>query len=242
MKPIYLDIGNTNAKVTEYTGSEWRVLFSDSIRQVEALVEIFQTQFSTRKVIASSVRRDITKQLKQRLPDFRFREIRFSDIPAMQLNYNTPQTLGMDRFLTCLGAVSQTNQSAVVIDAGSACTVDFMTADFVFQGGVIFPGLKVLKRTFNEELPELPVPKPEIPDEWPGRSTEDSIRWGLYGGYKAALQKFIDKYRENNPELTIYLTGGSAADVQLLFEAEVEFSVNPFLLFEGMKVASERWL
>ncbi len=241
MKPLYLDIGNSNVKAAEFTDAGWELVFSKSIWQTDELAGYLQ-KISSRVILVCSVRREISKKLEQQLPEFKFRFIRHSDIPGECINYKTPKTLGIDRFLACAGAVAKTSQPAVVVDAGSACTVDFMTHEFVFQGGVILPGLKVLKQSFKQELPELPVPDSEIPAEWPGKSTEDSIRWGIYGGYRAVLQKFIRKFKEEYPNSIVHLTGGDAFTVQKLFGAEEEFSVNPYLLFEGMKEAAERWL
>src|SRR5690625_7503237 len=98
----------------------------------------------------------------------------------------------MDRYLACFGAVMSSGCGVIVIDGGTACTVDFMSIGGVFHGGAILPGLTVTEHHFKQSLPELPLPQSEIPSQWSGKTTGACIPWWPSGGFRAAMQQFID--------------------------------------------------
>lgn len=66
-------------------------------------------------------------------------------------------TVGQDRLLDALGAFARSKQACIVIDAGTAVTVDFVDGQGVFQGGVIAPGLSMMARALHEQTAGLPL-------------------------------------------------------------------------------------
>jgi type III pantothenate kinase len=96
--------------------------------------------------------------------------------------------------LVCLAAWKETGgEDVIVIDAGSACTVDLMTKKGVFKGGIIMPGIQIIKHSMRTRLPELPEVPDSIPNEWPGKSTAECIAWGVNGGFLLAIRGFIER-------------------------------------------------
>jgi type III pantothenate kinase len=82
----------------------------------------------------------------------------------MQTSLDEPGSVGQDRLLDALGAFSRSNQACVVIDAGTAVTVDFVDGQGVFHGGAIAAGLAMMLDALHERTSRLPIVKvtPEL--------------------------------------------------------------------------------
>ncbi|MDX1641133.1 MAG: type III pantothenate kinase [Balneolaceae bacterium] len=236
MTELYLDIGNSFMKMASQDSSGWKILFDGEHERLDELSEVIDSASESPEIFISSVRKDITKRLVQSLPDSKIREFKIADIPAKMIDYKTPETLGLDRFLVCLGAAKESRESnVVVIDAGSACTVDLMTNEKVYCGGVILPGLNIVRNAMEKRLPELPRVTDSIPEQWPGKSTMECIEWGVNGGFIFAIQGFIEKYRSMVGDVDIYVTGGDAKKlIQWMGDGE-KYIHRKNLIWEGME-------
>lgn len=236
MKELYLDIGNSFLKMATRKNSGWKKVFDGEHKRLEELCSIIKSYGESSKVRISSVRKDVTQRLVQSLPDINVRVYKTADIPAKMLDYKTPETLGLDRFLVCLGASKESeNKNVIVIDAGSACTVDLMTDEKVYCGGVIMPGLKIIRRAMENHLPELPAVSDSIPDNWPGKSTIESIEWGVNGGFMHTIKGYINQYRKTVGNIEIYVTGGDAAKLVQWMEDDESLMHRKNLIWEGME-------
>ncbi|MCC5907871.1 MAG: type III pantothenate kinase [Balneolaceae bacterium] len=235
MEPIYLDIGNSSFKLAEYQNGNWTILCKEPVNRPEKVINFLQIKCENRELVISSVRKEVETKLTENLSDINIYSLHVSQVPSKLLNYNTPETLGIDRFLSCFGAASLSKKAVIVIDAGSACTIDYMTAERVFHGGVIMPGLRIFKKVMADALPELPEVDESLPANWPGKSTNECIRWGLYGGYASAVEAFIRKHQTGKAETEIYITGGDALLLKKLLNGRKELKHHEYLLFEGMR-------
>ena len=235
MKPIYLDIGNSSFKLAEYQNGNWTILCKEPVNRPDRVRDFLKIKGENRELVISSVRKEIEIELSESMSDINIFSLHVCQVPSKLLNYNTPETLGIDRYLSCFGAASLSEKPVIVIDAGSACTIDFMTADRVFHGGVIMPGLRIFKKVMADALPELPEVFESLPENWPGKSTDECIRWGLYGGYASAIEAFIRKHQADKTETEIYITGGDALLLIKLLNGRKELKHREYLLFEGMR-------
>jgi len=243
MNALYLDIGNTSLKLAKSVRKEWEVLWHKPLENdFESFRALLMKSASNGRgiVYTSSVRKDIARRIEQETSGINIQILSTSQIPSHLINYNTISTLGLDRFLGCLGAFNFSNKGGViVIDTGSACTVDFMDKNGVYQGGVIMPGIDILKKSITTHLPELPDVEMNIPNHWPGKSTKDSLRWGVNGMFSAAIERWIGKYQMMDSEAEIFLTGGNSKDVQFLLAPDMVLIHHAHLHFEGMKLFAE---
>lgn len=237
MKTFYLDIGNSFIKAAEEDPLGWNIVFQDETIDSGQFLNFISGQPDNLRLVTGSVRKDIRDKFEKEVPAFEWVHLSVADIPANLLNYDTPYTLGIDRYLACMGGVSISGKNVVVIDAGTACTIDRMQADFTFNGGVIMPGLKTLHRGLEVSTPELPVVDDDaIPDQWPGKSTKSCIQWGLNSGYLGMIDWFLRKYRYESGHDDIFVTGGGANFILNGLKHEYAFRHHPHLVFEGMKV------
>jgi len=110
-------------------------------------------------------------------------------------------TVGQDRLLNAVAAYDRARQACVVVDAGTAVTVDFVDGEGTFQGGVIAPGLGMMLAALHEHtdgLPKLDF-EPTEPARGPfGKDTPHAMRLGVQtavvGMVRAALERFADEY------------------------------------------------
>ncbi|HET8866556.1 MAG TPA: type III pantothenate kinase [Gracilimonas sp.] len=235
---LYLDAGNSSIKGAHKRGVKWNVV--DTKKTVTALefIEWIDTHpESFTEVILASVRKDLQEAILEHLKHVKLRQISVSDIPRDLLDYETPETLGIDRFLACYGATNQTSKSVVVIDAGTAITIDFMDQDDVYRGGLIAPGLSGFGEILHQKAPALPEVEMDIPKIWPGKNTIDSLKWGQAGFYKMAIEAILKKYESEFGPFDLFITGGWGSFLESIIEREGK--LRPFLVFDGMERMSK---
>lgn len=236
MQLLYLDIGNSFLKMAMRKKPGWQIVFDGELHRFDELCKTITSIKGTKKLLVSSVRKDIITRLNKSLQELTVQEYKTSDIPSRMLHYDTPETLGLDRFLVCLGAAKESSQkNVVVIDSGSACTIDLMTSERIYSGGVIMPGVKIIQRVMAERLPELPVVPESIPETWPGKSTAECIEWGVNGGFIFAIRGFISQYRSMVDEMDLYVTGGHGKQLLNWLGNEGAIRYRKNLIWDGME-------
>ena len=152
-----------------------------------------------------------------------------------------PVTVGSDRLLNALGAYARAKEPCVVIDAGTAVTVDLVNSHGVFEGGVIAPGLATMLWSLHERtfaLPDVPVPRTraEVGTQPLGVTTPSAILLGCVAAVRGLARLQIDRYAERlGAYPRVIATGGDAA---LVFEDDdlIEHIV-PDLTLVGMLAA-----
>lgn len=239
MHPIYIDIGNSFIKAAAFTGNYWELVFRSKIDNESGFYSWLAAN-ANGKIVVCSVLKRITQEIETRFPDSELIILNRTQVPDTLFDYHSPETLGMDRFFSCYGAWKRSGEAVVVIDAGSACTIDYMNQDAVYYGGVIMPGHRLLLQSVSSDLPELPRPDGRLPDEWPGKSTIDCLRWGTTGAFIKSISGFLDEYKQSFGEFTLFVTGGDAE----ILKKQIDHSMQtgPYLVFEGMKAFYEEYL
>ncbi|SMO77426.1 type III pantothenate kinase [Gracilimonas mengyeensis] len=235
-KQLFLDVGNTAVKAVYKEGMAWKKVDAHSAqtgKQLILWIENHRDDFS--EIVLAGVRTEVQQALVGELQqaDFNIKTVTNKDIPRDLLDYETPDTLGIDRFLACYGATFQTKEAVVVIDAGTATTIDYMGRDKIFRGGVIAPGLTAFTELLPKHAPALPNVEVEIPQSWPGKSTIHSLQWGQAGFYKFALQAMLNEYEKEFGQFDLFITGGNRQTIQQLLS--MDSKLRPYLIFEGLE-------
>ena len=123
--------------------------------------------------------------------------------------YETPQTLGIDRMVLAAGATLQfPGQNRLVVDAGTCVTFDFINESDKYLGGAIAPGLQLRYKSLHDFTAKLPLLTLESPRAMVGKSTIESIHSGVVNGLVYEIDGFIDEYRAISSNFIIILTGG----------------------------------
>lgn len=145
---------------------------------------------------------------------------------------------GQDRLLTALAAYDALKQACVVVDAGTALTIDFVDGEGTFQGGAILPGARMGLHALHEHtsaLPEIALDRPDG-DEPFGKNTRDAMLNGAVYGARGAVRLLTERYAERYGAYPLVVaTGGDAA---LLFEGdELIDRIIPDLVLRGVAIA-----
>ena len=120
-----------------------------------------------------------------------------------------PDHVGIDRLLQASEAFRLCAGSVVVAAFGSAITIDLVTADGVFRGGTIAPGLGMGLRALHDETSLLPHVALQPPDSAVGTDTASCIRAGIIYGAAGAVERLFYELVPNG-RATLVLTGGDA--------------------------------
>ncbi len=156
----------------------------------------------------------------------------------LHLDYATPSTLGPDRWLSALAAHRRFGRS-VVIDCGSATTVNLVEADGTFRGGAIAPGLRAIVEGMAVVTKGLPIAEPARCAEMPPRSTADAVNAGALLAFCGGIERLVaETIAVARGPCSVVLTGGHAEDY--LRRGRLRPIVEPTLVHEGLRLlASE---
>jgi len=156
------------------------------------------------------------------------------------LDVEEPLTVGADRIVNTLAASRLYKRDAIVVDLGTATTFDCITAEGVFLGGVIAPGVLVMAETLVRRTSKLPATELVLPKRVIGRRTEECIRAGVMYGAAESIDGLVRRIRAEwpRPEKPLVIaTGGLSETFATLCK---EFNeVDPYLTLRGLQIAFE---
>lgn len=157
------------------------------------------------------------------------------DLP-IHVATDKPKETGVDRVLNIAAAFEQIGKACVVVDAGTALTVDCCNDQGEFVGGAIAPGAGMMFAAMHEKTAKLPLVKLAAPaDPW-GKSTQEAMRHGVYHGIRGMVKELVENYATelgNWPE--VIATGGDA--VALFDGWELIHAISPDLTLYGIALA-----
>lgn len=158
--------------------------------------------------------------------------IRSSEEFPIRIQVDEPRRVGLDRLLNAVaaGQLRDEQQSAVIVDCGTASTVDFVSREGAFEGGAILPGFGLSARALNEYTDALPLvsfvelaEQVEAASGLPalGRNTRSAIQSGIFWGQVGAIRELVSRLSESDkePPLLILTGGGSSALAPFLSDA-----------------------
>lgn len=230
-----VDIGNTAAKGSVY--DDYQALASRIVDSSapDALVGLASDYHAEGAVFCNVSGSD---------PDFGPRMREELDIPVIELtsstpvpfsvDYGSPLSLGVDRLAAAAGAIYKYGGNVLVVDAGTAVTLDIVSGTR-FMGGNISPGLRLRVRSLNAFTGKLPLVRPDGYLPVRGQDTETAIRCGVVGGLVAEIIGTYLEEKKNFDDLRLIMTGGDADFLQpLLKERGVDCSVAHDLVGVGL--------
>jgi type III pantothenate kinase len=147
-----------------------------------------------------------------------------------------PDKTGVDRVLNLAAAHEQIGKACVVVDAGTAITVDLCNDQGDFMGGAIAPGVNLQLDALNQRTATLPRIEFQVPAEAVGKSTRQAILLGVYHGVRGMVKELAELYAtELGQWPEIIATGG---DANPLFEGwELIHAISPDLTLYGIALA-----
>jgi type III pantothenate kinase len=231
---LCVDIGNSQLKMGGYNqAGELLGVVRSEVWDEQRLVEQLQT-WKIRRAIVSSVRGQDQKlvQLLQTALESVYLLSAELALPIVNA-YATPTTLGNDRLAVAVAAASlYPHQNALVVDAGTCITYDFVTAAGEYLGGSILPGIEMRFRAMHEFTAKLPLVERAALPSFIGNSTQTSLQTGVLYGVLHELEGFANQYRQEFGPIVILVTGGSLP----YFDSQLKSRIfaHPNLVLDGL--------
>ncbi|MBI9018670.1 MAG: type III pantothenate kinase [Phycisphaerae bacterium] len=255
MDIITIDIGNTTISVAVFDDGKLEKSTFLPIAEHEKLVDVLKEyremcgpqEFgaSTVPVVGCSVNPKATelveaaldKALNQRLllagRDFAL---------EMKVALSEPEAVGSDRLLCAYAAFEVVNGACLVADFGTATTIDLVSDQGIFLGGVILPGLDLAAKSLNEHtavLPEVEIQTPTTEFAF-GIDTVSAINNGIYHSAVGTLRQMAEQYATyigTWPQVVV--TGGYSK--MIAEKCDFIDSLVPELMFYGLNLAYTRY-
>ncbi len=238
---LLIDIGNTRTKWAVVradaslaaAGDGW--LVEQGIGEPDQpLLERLFASYAIRGGMLTSTRGEMaeTERLVRRwLPDL----VRFTPDTSVPIaiDYLTPETLGRDRVAAAVGAWARyPNRTLLVVDFGTALTIDLVSAEGTFRGGAISLGLSNRFRALHEYTATLPLCDATDEQRMVGRSTREAIQQGVMNSVRFEIEGYIDRFGRENDDLCVIFTGGEANFFEKQFKNTI--FAEPNLVFCGL--------
>jgi type III pantothenate kinase len=155
----------------------------------------------------------------------------------IRLDVEEPLTVGADRIVNTLAAAHLFHRDTIAVDLGTATTFDCITADGVFVGGVIAPGVTTAAETLVRRTAKLPRVDLERPAHVIGKRTETCLRSGIFYGAVDAIDGLVERIKREwqRPNLLVLATGGLAPLIGP--HCRTVERVEPFLTLAGLDLA-----
>ena len=154
---------------------------------------------------------------------------------GLNIHMDIPSQVGSDLIVAAVAALAEYPAPLVLIDMGTATTIEVIEPDNVFEGGLIFPGMMVSLNSLTSNTAQLPGISLDKPRHVVGKNTVDCMRSGMMYGTAAMLDGLIDRIAEElGHESTVIATGGLAQFVVPLCKHNMILEKD--LLLKGLNI------
>ena len=244
-KILLMDIGNTRIK--------WGVLEKRALSEIGSLSTPHSRDFDltplfmslpsdVKSIVASCVLSKETQiKLTESFSDHFELAIQFikpkNRFSGLTNGYTNPSKLGTDRWAAMIGAHNEFGGNILVVDMGTAITIDYINAEGVHKGGQILPGLKSFFNTLDQSTDSINT-KININDtaaqdikKW-GKNTDDAVISGAMSAISGAINAAGFSFKIENSMPSVILTGGDAIYFKDVFDYSLSY--RPNLVLEGL--------
>jgi type III pantothenate kinase len=250
---LVIDVGNTNTVIGVYKGEvleqDWRIR---TIRDTTAdeFNVLANALFSDKGIDRSRIEKIvISSVVPSSVPILNAYCQKYLGLSPLWINpdsvkklmpilYHNPNEVGADRIVNAVAAYRKYKTALIVIDFGTATTLDVISEKGEYIGGAIVPGVMISAEALFQRASRLPrVEIFKAPDTVIGRDTIDSIKSGIIYGNAAMVDGMVERMAgEMNSKPRILATGGIATLISGLSKT-IE-KVEPFLTLDGLRIIS----
>lgn len=210
---LAVDAGNTRIKWGVHDGRDWQALGAVAHAGRETLLEAWQPWAPVAQAIVANVAgADCAAQLQALLEPVT-REVHWlraqAQLAGVTNGYERPEQLGPDRFAALIGARAHGLQPCIVATAGTALTVDALSAAGEFLGGIIVPGLELMLQALTRGTADLKA----FPGHFQAfpRNTADAIASGGIQAACGAITRMMEELAQREGQAPrLVLSGGAS--------------------------------
>ncbi len=242
MRTLLIDIGNTNLKWSWLQNGERSPLEQASYQADGVAAQASRHWPHAEKpgqvVVANVAGQQVEDELQQWVDSEWGIAIELVTASAQQLGvrngYTCPEQLGVDRWLALLAAHADKNSCGpiCIVDCGTAITIDVLAEDGQHQGGLILPGLTMMRQVM---LDRTQIPHIDLSDHI-GLLAEDTVSAIAAGSLHAAAALVERVAQQMTPSPKILLTGGDAARLYTAMKLKAEIA--PELVMRGLALVA----
>ena len=209
-----IDAGNSFVKWRVVDDSEVIAAGSEATEQVSKQgLDLTRIEGLNQARISSVANRALAEKLREQVQQQFNVEMQIarvsSIVSGVSCGYTEPETLGIDRWLAVVAAYQRYLGPVLVVDAGSAITIDLIGPQGVHLGGYISPGLRLMREALWQGTAKVQVDRVESLNMLvPGTCTQDAVNRGCLLAVVATIEKLASQY-----PASIVITGGDATVV-----------------------------
>lgn len=250
---LAVDVGNTHTVVGLFSGHElldhWRIA-TDAERTEDELALVF-SQFlayhgfsfddEVTGIAVSSVVPRTTSALRlmaNRYGGFPPLVLEPGTRTGMPILYDNPKEVGADRIANAVAAHDKYGGPTIMVDFGTATTIDAVSSAGEYLGGAILPGIEISMDALFQHAAGLKNVELVEPKNLIGKSTVESIQSGAIHGFTGQVDHLVDKFVEELGDSTVIATGGFAERIAPMSRTIDE--IEPWLTLHGLRIVWER--
>jgi len=244
---LAISVGNTRTAVGHFHGDDLHVVQHIVNGDIGAVITAAVEQWGHKlesdgdgEIVIASVNDAVASAIETKLAAELHTDIwrlgRDLEVPIGRC-IDEDATPGQDRLLAAAAAYAAVKQAVIVIDAGTAITVDFVDGEGVFHGGAIAPGAQMQLDALNAhtaQLPKIKFARPSDEDAF-GRNTVDAMQLGVFEGMRGLTQALVERYAANYRAFPLVIATGGDAET-LFSDSDLVTRVVPDLVLRGILV------
>ena len=141
---------------------------------------------------------------------------------GLNIQVDVPSQVGSDRIVIAVAALATYKAPLILMDLGTATTIEVVEPDNVYMGGVIFPGVKISLDALTSRAAQLPGISLDKPKNVVGKNTVDCMRSGMMYGTAAMIDGLVERIEEElGHSCTLIATGGIAKFIAPLCKRDI---------------------
>lgn len=246
-RKILIDIGNTNTSIAVTEGrsiiKKYFIRTCKNEVNEEALKRLLGEGLSLSEeiVIVQVVPKFfsiLSKSLAKAAPKVPIRLVGKDIKVPMAIKYKDPDEVGQDRLVTSFGGLKIYGAPLIMIDFGTAVTFDCVGDKGSYEGGLIFPGLRLALEALSSKAALLPRIELSPARELIGRDTESSINSGVLYGFAGACDGIVEKLKKECVASPRVIATGGDAELVARYAKGID-KVHRDIIFEALLILSE---
>lgn len=231
------DVGNTHVTLGVVHGDQVyavQKLAADELDRLPAILDaMWQAMDKPRRVVACSVNDPLLERFKLASIETLEEPVAVvgEDIPLpLPTSLSEPEAIGVDRLCCAAAAFGRLQQACVVVDVGTAITIDCVSEDGEFLGGAILPGMRMQARALHSGTAQLPEVELTSPTWVFGRNTQEAILSGIVNGVRGAVRERVEAYATELRKWPLVICTGGDAELLGDDEGRVQATVEGLCL------------
>ena len=249
---LAIDIGNTNIAFGVFEGEKMRATWNvanDIHKTADEYAVLLLSLLSRQNITSSDIDHAIICSVVPPLePVFEELSKRYFGISPLivgpgvktgvRICTDNPREVGADRVANTAAAHRLYGGPVIVIDFGTATTVDAVSKEGEYLGGAIAPGIGISAEALFERASKLPRIELVAPQNAIGRNTETAMQSGVIFGYVGLIESLVHRIRQELGGKARVIATGGLADV-IAKETKIVDAVNPDLTLVGLRLIHE---